>query len=176
MPKTGGNHYEKAFAGWLEDNRIKYLPVDQHKRQAFAKSKIKSFDYIFYAPDSNAYIAEIKGRKFSGKTFAAFGSLQNWVTLDDTNGLESWVKIFNNKYKGLFVFAYDLENIDVDTDGREIFEFDNRRYVFIAVAIDDYKKGATARSRKWKTVHLSAELYKNCAINPNELIGQKVIL
>ena len=71
---------------------------------------------------------------------------------------------------------YDLENIDVDTDGREIFEFNNKRYVFIAVRLEDYKKGASLRSKKWQTVHLNAEFYKNCALNLNELVGQKVRL
>jgi len=176
MAGTAGSHYEKAFENWLKDNRFRYTPIDQQKRFAFSKSKIKSFDFIFYTSDSTAYIAEIKGRKFSGKTFVAFGSLPNWATVDDVRGLGNWVKIFNNKYQGLFVFVYDLENIDVDTDGREVFEFNNKRYVFIAVRLEDYKKGASLRSRKWQTVHLNAEFYKNCALNLNELVGQKVRL
>jgi len=176
MNGTAGSHYEKAFEYWLKDNGFKYIPIDQHKRFAFSKSKIKSFDFIFYTPDSTAYIAEIKGRKFPGKTFVAFGTLPNWTTSDDVSGLENWVKIFDNKYRGLFIFVYDLENIDVDTDGREVFEFNNKRYVFIAVKLQDYKNGATVRSEKWQTLHLNAQYYKNCALNLNELTGQKVIL
>ena len=95
-----GNHYERAFESWLKDNGIQYLLVDQQKRTAFSKSKIKSFDFLFYTPDSKAYIAEVKGRKFSGKTFTAFGSLANWVTIDDVKGLENWVKIFGKNYQG----------------------------------------------------------------------------
>ena len=60
--------------------------------------------------------------------------------------------------------------------GREIYEYLNRRYVFMAVAVSDYKKGATVRSKKWKTVHLSAEHYKNCTIKPDEMICRKVKL
>jgi len=176
MKDAAGNHYEKAFESWLKDNGIQYLAVDQQKRTAFSKSKIKSFDFLFYAPDRHAYIAEVKGRKFTGKTFAAFGNLQNWVTADDITGLENWIKIFSERYLGLFIFAYDLENIDVDTDGREIYECLGKRYVFMTVRLTDYLKGASLRSEKWKTVHLSAEFYKNCVINPDELILKKVRL
>jgi hypothetical protein len=176
MVAIGGNHYERAFESWLKDNGVQYLLVDQQKRAAFSRSKIKSFDFLFYAPDSNAYIAEIKGRKFSGKTFTAFGSLPNWVTIDDVKGLGNWVKIFGGRYQGLFVFAYELENIDVDTDGREIYEYLGGRYVFVAIRLSDYQKGATGRSKKWKTVHLSAEFYKNCIVDADELICRKVRL
>ncbi len=172
--KEAGNLYEKAFENWLKDNGIQYLYVDQQKRAAFSRSKIKSFDFLFYT-SSGAYLAEIKGRKFEGKTFAAFGSLQSWVTLDDINGLENWVEIFGGKYRGMFIFVYNLENIDVDADGREIYEYLGSRYVFAAVCLDDYKKGATIRSKKWKTVHLSAEYFKNCSIRLDELICRKVI-
>ncbi|MBN1788123.1 MAG: HYExAFE family protein [Sedimentisphaerales bacterium] len=174
MAMLSGNHYERAFQAWLKDNGVQYLTVDQQKRAAFARNKIKSFDFIFYSPDAQAWLAEVKGRKFSGKTFTAFGSLPNWVTVDDINGLNNWVEIFGKRYQGLFIFAYDLENIDVDTDGREIFEFDHKRYVFIAVRLSDYQRGQTRRSEKWETVHLSADFYKSCALDPDELICKRI--
>ncbi len=173
MKDAAGNHYEKAFENWLKDNGVQYLYVDQQKRAAFSKSKIKSFDFLFYT-QGGAYLAEIKGRKFEGKTFAAFGSLPNWVTVDDVRGLENWGEIFGKKYRGLFVFVYNLENIDVDGDGREIYEYLDSRYVFIAICLDDYQKGATVRSKKWKTVHLSAEYFKNYSIRLDDLICRKV--
>ncbi|MCX5633171.1 MAG: HYExAFE family protein [Phycisphaerae bacterium] len=170
-----GNHYEKAFESWLKDNGVQYLFVDQQKRAAFSKSKIKSFDFLFYT-QGGAYLAEIKGRKFEGKTFTAFGSLPNWVTVDDVKGLENWGEIFGEKYRGLFIFVYNLENIDVDADGREIYEYLDGRYVFIGILLDEYKKGATVRSKKWKTVHLSAEYFKSRSIRLDELICRKVRL
>jgi hypothetical protein len=176
MRERGGNHYERAFESWLKDNGVQYLAVDQQKRAAFARSKIKSFDFLFYTQDSNAYVAEIKGRKFTSKTFTAFGSLPNWVTADDVKGLENWVEIFGKKYRGLFVFVYNPENIDIETDGREIYEYRGDRYVFMGVLLDDYKKGKTVRSKKWKTVHLSAEYFKNCSIRLDELICKRVRL
>jgi hypothetical protein len=173
MKNIAGNHYEKAFESWLKDNGIQYLVVDQQKRTAFSRSKIKSFDFLFYTSDLCAYIAEVKGRKFAGKTFTAFGSMANWVTADDIAGLENWIKIFSSRYQGLFVFAYKLENIDVDSDGREVYEYKDGRYVFVAVRLNDYMKDATVRSKKWKTVHLGAKFYKSCAIRPDKLICGK---
>ena len=171
----GGNHYEKAFECWLKDNGVQYLAVDQQKRSAFSRRKIKSFDFLFYTADKRAFIAEVKGRKFTGKNFSAFGSLPNWVTSDDISGLENWARIFSNRYAGLFVFAYDLENIDVETDGREIHECMGKRYVFMAVKLADYLAGATLRSIKWKTLHLSAEYFRHCVINLNEMVLRKYI-
>jgi hypothetical protein len=172
----GGNHYERAFASWLKDNGIQYLAIDQQKRTAFSKCKIKSFDFLFYTADKKAYIAEVKGRKFKGKSFAAFGTLPNWVTDDDIGGIAKWIQIFQEQYAGLFVFAYDLENIDVETEGREIYDYREKRYVFLAVKLADYLDGATLRSRKWKTLHLSAEYFKKCVINPElEILNKKVL-
>ncbi len=170
----GGNHYERAFEGWLKENGIGYLAVDQHKRAAFSKSKIKSFDFLFYSADMRAFIAEVKGRKFKGNNFMAFGNLPNWVTDDDITGLRNWIEIFAGQYSGLFVFAYELTNIDVETDGREIFEYRGKRYVFTAVMLADYLAGATVRSIKWKTLHLSAEYYKQCITDLDKLIFNKV--
>ena len=42
------NHYERAFGNWLIDNKIKYIAVDEEKRTAFGRSKVKSFDYFLY--------------------------------------------------------------------------------------------------------------------------------
>lgn len=170
----GGNHYERAFEGWLKENGVGYLAIDQHKRASFSRSKIKSFDFLFYSADMRAYIAEVKGRKFSGKNFSAFGNLPNWVTDDDITGLQNWIEIFAGQYMGLFVFAYDVMNIDVETDGREIFEYQGKRYVFTAVRLRDYLAGATVRSIKWKTLHLSAEYYKQCIADLDKLILNKV--
>ncbi len=166
----GENHYEKAFEGWLKDNGVQYLKIDQRKRTAFSRGKIKSFDFLFYAADNNAYLAEVKGRLFRGKNFSAFGSLPNWVTNDDICGLENWMLIFSSQYTGLFVFAYDLVNIDVETDGREIYEYAGRRYIFMAVGLADYLNGAKMRSKKWKTLHLPAEYYRRCAFDVDKLI------
>ena len=45
MQRLSGDHYEKAFENWLLDNKIKYTAIDQSKRAAFNKIKLKSFDF-----------------------------------------------------------------------------------------------------------------------------------
>lgn len=170
MRDPSSNHYARAFESWLRDNFIRYIAVDQQKRAAFSRSKIKSFDYVFYHPAGKAYLAEVKGRKFTGKTLAGLSSLQNWVTVADVVGLSRWMDIFGQGHNGVFVFVYSLEKIDVESDGRDIYEFDGRRYVFFVVSIADYMKCMKKRSQKWETVYMPAEDFRRCAVSLEELL------
>ncbi|MCD4830912.1 MAG: HYExAFE family protein [Anaerohalosphaeraceae bacterium] len=169
MRSPASNHYARAFASFLKDNFLKYIPVDQQKRAVFAQSSIKSFDYIFYSFSGQPWLAEVKGRKFKGKTFANLANLQNWVTAGDIQGLGKWSKVFGPTQKAVIVFVYCLENIDVDPDGREIYEFGNKRYIFIAAKLEDYCKFMTPRSRKWDTVSMPAEAFRQCAVSLEKL-------
>ena len=65
MKDSFGNHYERAFQNWLIDNRIQYIAIDEHKRAAFARCKVKSFDFLVYPANGQIIIAEVKGRKFN---------------------------------------------------------------------------------------------------------------
>ena len=169
MPESSSNHYAKAFESWLKDNFIRYIVVDQHKQTAFSQMKVKSFDYVFYPPEGKAYLAEVKGRKFTGKTLAGLNNLQNWVTAADVSGLDRWMEVFGQGHNGVFVFVYSLEKIDVESDGRDIYEFDGRRYVFFVVSIADYMKCMKQRSQKWKTVCMPAEDFRRLAVSLEEL-------
>ena len=81
------NHYERAFENWLIDNRIQYVAVDEHKRAAFGRSKIKSFDFLLYPANQQIIIAEVKGRLFKGTSFAKLTGFECWVTTEDIDGL-----------------------------------------------------------------------------------------
>ncbi|MFH1615335.1 MAG: HYExAFE family protein [Planctomycetota bacterium] len=158
------NHYEQALAGWLMDNRVQFVPVDQQKRVIFSRSKMKSFDFLLYPRSSTreVIVAEAKGRKFSGSSLAGRPSLQCWVTMEDVRGLLGWEDVFGSGYTGAFVFVYCFEKIDVDPDKWQIYEFDDRRYFFVMVMLDDYRKFMKIRSRKWQTVTLSTENFRSC--------------
>jgi len=158
------NHYEKAFGNWLIDNQIQYIAVDEQKRAALGHSKIKSFDYLLYPPGEPVIVAEVKGRLFKGSTFAKLTGFECWVTTDDIEGLSSWQNVFGATHKAAFVFAYKIENIDVDFDGRDVYEYDGNRYVFFCIKLDDYCKYMKTRSPKWQTVTLPAENFRQCAI------------
>lgn len=170
MRDPASNHYARAFESWLVDHHIKYVPVDQQKRATFSKSKIKSFDFLVYPNGRETFVAEVKGRKFKGKSFAKLTNLPNWVTMDDVEGLRQWSSVFENKYAPVFVFVYVLDMVDVESDGREIYDFDDRRYVFFAVGLDDYRANMTLRSPKWRTVNLPAKAFRSCAVPLEELL------
>jgi hypothetical protein len=163
-------NYEQVFESWLGENRVQYMVVDQQKRKMFARSKIKSFDFLLYPADSAPFIAEVKGRKFKGKSLAALAGLECWVTMEDVQGLIRWEQVFADGFKAVFIFAYEFENLDVETDGREVYDFKNSRYMFYAVRLDDYREFMKVRSPKWQTVTLPAAKFREFAIPVRELL------
>jgi hypothetical protein len=170
MKDSAPNHYEKAFENWLIDNHIEYVPAaDQHK-PVFAQSTLKSFDFLLCPPSGRKIIAEVKGRHFKGTTLAGLARLECWVTTDDVDGLVDWQKTLGPDYEATFIFAYRVQNIDVDFDGREMFDFNDDHYLFLAVRLEDYIKYMKQRSPKWKTVNLSADKFRLCACTVAKLI------
>ena len=164
------NHYEGAFENWLIDNSFQYIVIDEHKRAAFGASKIKSFDFLLYPRSRDIIIAEVKGRKFKGTTFAKLAGLECWVTADDIAGLAKWQRVFGPSHTAVFIFAYRVENIDVDFDGREVFAFDGNRYIFFAVKLYDYCSFMKVRSPKWRTVTLPADKFRRYAVQMQNLL------
>ncbi|MBN2182045.1 MAG: HYExAFE family protein [Sedimentisphaerales bacterium] len=164
------NHYERAFENWLIDNNVEYVAFDEHKRAAAGQADIKSFDFLLYLPDGRIIITEVKGRTFKGTSLANLACLESWVTAEDIEGLTKWQEIFGASHKAVFVFAYKMENIDVDFDGRDIFDFDANRYLFLCVRLDDYRRFMKRRSPKWKTVTLPADKFRRVAVPLAELL------
>ena len=158
------NHYERAFGNWLIDNRVQYIAVDEQKRAALGRSKIKSFDYLLNLSNQEIIIAEVKGRSFKGTSFAKLTGFECWVTTEDIDGLAKWQEIFGPGHTAAFIFAYRIENVDVDFDGRDAYDFDGNRYVFFCVKLADYRKFMKTRSPKWKTVTLPADKFRQCAV------------
>jgi len=179
MKDLSPNHYERAFQNWLIDNKIQYASVDEQKRAEFPSSicsaeasgpcKIKSFDFLLYPPGGEIIIAEVKGRAFKGTSFAGLARFECWVTAEDIDGLVNWRDALGRGHTAVFVFAYKIENIDVDFDGREVYDFDANRYVFFAVKLDDYRAFMKRRSPKWQTVTLPADKFRQCAIELRQL-------
>jgi len=170
MKDSFPNHYERAFENWLIDNRIEYVAVDEHKRAAFGHSDIKSFDFLLYRRHGPIIIAELKGRRFKGTSLAKLAGFECWVTAEDIDGLSKWQQVFGPGHEAIFVFAYKIENIDVDFDGRDIFDFDANRYLFFCVKLDDYRKFMKRRSPKWRTVTLAADKFRRCAVHIDEFL------
>jgi len=170
MKRTSQNHYEMAFENWLKDNRIKYTAIDQSKRSALARVSLKSFDFLLYPAEESTILAEVKGRIFKGKSLEKLTGLECWVLADDVEGLFQWQKVFGRDCCAYFVFVYKIENVDVDFDGRDVYEIDLDRYVFFAIRLDDYREAMKLRSPKWRTVTLPAEQFRSCAVPLEKLL------
>ena len=164
------NHYEQAFGNWLIDNRVQYVPVDEQKRTALGTANVKSFDYLIKLSSGQTLIAEVKGRAFKGNTLAGLARLDCWVTADDIDSLSKWQDVFGTGYLAAFIFAYRIENVDVDLDGREVYDSDSGTYIFFCVKLDDYKRHMKLRSPKWRTVTLPAESFKKCAVQMQNVL------
>jgi hypothetical protein len=170
MADSSGNRYERAFRNWLVDNRVKYTTIDQNKRAAFNKIKLKSFDFILYPSNQSTIIAEVKGRSFKGTSFEKLAGFECWVSTEDIDGLSQWQKVFGDGHRVFFIFAYNVVNIDVDFNGRSAYDYRDNRYAFFAVSLDDYKRFMKTRSPKWRTVTLPAERFRQCVVQLQNLL------
>ncbi len=162
MRDPADNHYARAFENYLLDHRLKFVAVDQQKRTALANVHIKSLDFIVHTRRCGELLIELKGRRFTGISLTGLTNLQNWVGIEDVEGMSAWQKVFD-KSLALFVFAYMVVNVDIDTDGRQLYEFDNCNYLFLAADVNEYRRLMKRRSTKWRTVYLAADDFRNVA-------------
>ena len=164
------NHYEQAFENWLIDNQIKYTSIDEHKQTIFTTGKVKSFDFLVYPRDKPTIIVEVKGRKFTGTTLEKMTGFECWVTAEDVDGLVKWQKILGSNYQAVFIFVYLIKNIDVDFNGVDVFDYNEDRYIFFTVKLDNYRLFMKRRSPKWQTVTLPADKFRQCAVQISDLL------
>ncbi len=149
-------HYEQAFEAFLRSNRIPYLAVDEARKTLLPADEplpsIKSFDFVVSGMDSGAprRLVDVKGRLFKrGRQY------QNWVTLDDVDGLGYWEQIFGSGFAGTFVFIFALEQQPPDALFESVFGFRDRWYALREISLSDYRRTMRPRSPKWRTVHLA---------------------
>jgi hypothetical protein len=182
------NHYELAFDSWLADNAVNYVFVDQRKRNTFSSDKVKTFDYLIYPAKSDLHsqtsgpivIAELKGKIFKSASLAGLSAMESWVSLEDVRGMLKWRQVIaattpSGIASAVFVFAYKLENVDVENDGYEIYDFDAERYVFFCVDLSDYTDNMKLRSRRWQTVNLPAQTFRQKAFPIRNLLAPETV-
>src|SRR4030042_1252016 len=170
MSDFSRNHYEGAFEHWLIDNKIQYIAIDESKRAAFARCKVKSFDFLLYPRKEQVIITEVKGRRFKGTSLSYLAGCELWVTTEDIDGLAKWQEVFGLCHQVIFVFAYEVELVDVDFDGRAVYDFAQKRYIFFCIKLDDYRSYMKVRSPKWQTVTLPADSFRQCAVHISEFL------
>ena len=153
------NRYELAFESWLKENHIPYICIDQTRRFQGPSDAIKNFDFLI-RPDSNMpVLTELKGRTFEGTTLAGLKRLDGWVTFEDVRSLSYWLDKFRQdtpQAQAFFVFAFRFKQIDIETDGMEVYDWAGERFLFLAILLKKYMDCMKIRSPKWRTVVLPA--------------------
>lgn len=157
-------HYEAAFEQFVRDRGWPYVAIDEAKRAVFSGAHIKSFDFLVY-PDTDVHVlVDVKGKKLAEPGPRGGRSWQNWVNRDDVDGLQQWQKVFGQQYRATFVFAYWLtgqQRIEDET----AFVFRDRRYMFLAVYLDEYIEVMRTRSQRWNTVAVPAKMFDTIAFD-----------
>ena len=167
------NIYEQVFACWLVENHIPFVGVDQTKRFNCQCEDIKNFDFLLHPDSANPILTEVKGRTFHGSSLVGLKGLDGWVTFEDAQALSYWLGCFQKEKpeaKAVFVFVFRLEQIDVETDGRCVYDFGDQRFLLLAVPLGWYRACMKPRSPKWQTVSVPAEDFRRYAVPVRDII------
>lgn len=152
------NPYEVAFAAFLRERRVGFVPVDEAKRTLLGREHVKSLDFVVVGPGSAKLVVDVKGRRFPGGSPTHPRMVwQNWSTVDDILGLHAWAGRFGPGYRGILAFVYRIEPpYTVPEQTPDAWVYHDVSYLFRAVDVRDYRQHMRTRSPRWGTVHLTA--------------------
>ena len=159
------NHYESAFEGWLQSQRLCYVAVDEARRCVLDEPSLKSLDFIVCGPCGARLVIDVKGRRFpGGKPGRLRYVWESWAEQEDIDGLARWAERFGPGYQGLLVFTYHiLPQVELPEDTEDLFVWRKRRYLLRAVDVEDYRRHLRVRSPRWGTVALSSSAFREVA-------------
>jgi hypothetical protein len=163
------NHYERAFEEFLQSRGVPYVAVDEARRAHWGSSSLKSLDFIVSPADSGAWLVDVKGRKFPSGEQRQYW--KNWSTRDDLVSLAGWQRLFGQRFRGLFVFAYSVVGDRTPLAAERMFAHRGRLYGFVGVALADYSAHARPISPRWDTVAMPTGVFRRCAAPVDELLG-----
>ena len=152
-------HYEKAFEQLVRERQLPYVAVDEAKRAAFRDAKLKSFDFIVYAPAGTNWLVDVKGRRWTARGKQRKPAWENWATQADLDGLQQWQRVFGVGFRALLVFAYALDSDAASAPAELVHTYRDRRYIFTGLPVDTYVENARMRSPKWGTVSLPTAVF-----------------
>jgi hypothetical protein len=155
-----GNHYERAFEGYLQGRRLCYVAVDETRRAVLGDTPVKSLDFLVLG--ETRLVVDVKGRRFpAGPPRKRRWVWECWSTRDDVDGLQRWADLAGPDYRGLLVFAYHLlPEAKLPDTLVDLWTFRGRRYLFRAVDVDDYREHMRVRSPRWDTVALPRQAFR----------------
>jgi hypothetical protein len=159
------NHYESAFEGYLQAQRLCYVAVDETRRAWLGQSRVKNLDFIVYGGSGARLLVDVKGRRYpTGPPGKRRRVWECWSTRDDVEGLLRWEALFGSGFRGVLVFAYHiLPEIAILDDVPDLWEWHGRRYLLRAVAADAYCQAMRSRSPRWGTVSLPGAIFRELA-------------
>ncbi len=156
-------HYEAAFEDFVRSRGWPYVPVNEHRKAIFGGGRIKSFDYLVYPSVGNAWLVEIKGRKFPYEIGGRKRYWENWVPQEDLEDLGQWKSVFGAGFEPVIVFAYWLTGSAAHDPIPEVHGFRDRHYAFLWIPAAQYEQCCRSRSPKWGTVSLSTAEFRRLA-------------
>jgi hypothetical protein len=153
-----GNPYEAAFAAFLRERRVEFMPVDEAKRASLGREQVKSPDFVVVGPGSVKLIVDVKGRRFPGGTATHPRMVwQNWSTADDLMSLHEWAERFGPGYRGVLAFVYRLvPPYTVPAHTPDVWAYRQEQYLIRGIESQVYRQHMRTRSPRWGTVHLTA--------------------
>jgi hypothetical protein len=164
------NHYEAAFEAYLRSRTIPYVAVDESRRSLMGDETLKSLDFIVSPQRAQgrcasargwSWLVDVKGRRFSSGARRKLWN--NWSTSDDLRSLARWEELFGEQFRGLLVFAYNVDGDLAPLPPELLFEHRGGLYGFVAISLDLYTAWAKRLSPKWDTVSMPTDRFRELA-------------
>ena len=172
MQTEQANLYEQAFECFLTENKLPFIWIDQSKCLEYSDGPVKNFDFLVNPESDSPILIELKGRTFKGTSLAGLKGLDGWATFEDVQSLSHWWTQFRKQTSAaaFFVFAFRFANIDIETDGWDVYDYSGEQFLFMAIPLQKYADTMKIRSPKWQTVNLFMENFRKQAIPIEELL------
>lgn len=158
------NHYEAAFAAWLQSRRLPHVGVCEQQRSWVGAQRRKSLDFIV-PTTTGSWLVDVKGRRWpSGPADRPKRSWENWATRADVVDALTWAGCFGPHSQPLFVFAFWLHTDAEPPAGCGTWwRWQERQYLLRGVPVALYAAHMRLRSPKWDTVCLPAAVFARLA-------------
>jgi hypothetical protein len=98
------------------------------------------------------------------------GTVPNWSTRDDLDGLDRWQNLFGGRFQSLFVFAYNVTGETSPLPEERLFVFREQRYAFLGVRLEHFMAHARLISPKWETLAMPTAEFRRWAQPLDELL------